>query len=38
VRVHGELWRARAAAAIPAGVTVRVVRVEGLTLFVEPAR
>jgi membrane-bound serine protease (ClpP class) len=37
VRVHGELWRARAAAAIPAGVTVRVVRVEGLTLFVEPA-
>jgi membrane-bound serine protease (ClpP class) len=37
VRIHGELWRARAAAPIAAGMAVRVIRVEGLTLVVEPA-
>jgi membrane-bound serine protease (ClpP class) len=41
VRVHGELWRAIVAGAggvqtIPAGAFVRVKRVEGLTLHVEP--
>lgn len=36
VRVHGELWRAAAQQAIPRGVRVRVKRVEGLTLYVEP--
>jgi membrane-bound serine protease (ClpP class) len=34
VRMHGELWRATAHEAIPAGVHVRVVRVAGLTLHV----
>jgi membrane-bound serine protease (ClpP class) len=38
VRVHGELWRAAATGqAISAGTRVRVIRVEGLTLYVEPA-
>lgn len=37
VRVHGELWRAAAASAIPRGAHVRIVRVDGLTLHVEPA-
>lgn len=36
VFVHGELWRAAAAQAIPKGARVKVVRVEGLTLYVEP--
>ena len=36
VRVHGELWQATSAAAIPEGTAVRVVRVDGLTLYVEP--
>lgn len=42
VRVHGELWRAivsggaAAAEGIPAGARVRVKRVDGLTLQVEP--
>ena len=36
VFVAGELWRARAAEKIPAGSKIRVVRVEGLTLEVEP--
>jgi membrane-bound serine protease (ClpP class) len=36
VRVHGELWQAAAAATIAQGSRVRVVRVEGLTLHVEP--
>jgi len=35
VFVGGELWRARAAAKIPAGSKIRVVRVDGLTLDVE---
>jgi membrane-bound serine protease (ClpP class) len=36
VRIHGELWQARSAGAIPAGARVRVLRVDGLTLEVEP--
>lgn len=37
VFVGGELWRARAVAKIPAGSKIRVLRVDGLTLEVEPA-
>jgi membrane-bound serine protease (ClpP class) len=37
VDVHGELWRAVSRVAIPAGATIRVIAVEGLTLHVEPA-
>jgi len=37
VRLHGELWRAIAPEAIPAGAHVRVVRTEGLTVHVVPA-
>jgi membrane-bound serine protease (ClpP class) len=36
VRVRGELWRAAATTAIPKGARVRIVRVDGLTLYVEP--
>jgi len=36
VRVHGELWQATAAGAITQGSPVRVLRVDGLTLQVEP--
>jgi membrane-bound serine protease (ClpP class) len=36
VLVHGELWEAHAAAAIPKGSRVRVRDIEGLTLEVEP--
>lgn len=36
VRVHGELWRAAAQQKIAAGARVRVVKLEGLTLEVEP--
>ena len=36
VFVHGELWRAASTGAIPKGTRVRVVRVDGLTLHVEP--
>jgi membrane-bound serine protease (ClpP class) len=36
VFVHGELWRAHAAGAIPAGARIRVRSVDGLTLHVEP--
>ncbi len=36
VRLHGELWRAVAHEAIPAGSRVRVTRIEGLTLHVSP--
>jgi membrane-bound serine protease (ClpP class) len=38
IRVHGELWQAMASQAIPAGAPVRVVRVDGLRLHVEPER
>ena len=37
VRLHGELWRAEAPVAIPAGTQVRVVNVTGLTVHVMPA-
>jgi membrane-bound serine protease (ClpP class) len=37
VRVHGELWRAASTQEINVGARVRVVRVDGLTLHVEPA-
>jgi membrane-bound serine protease (ClpP class) len=36
VRVLGELWQARAPSEVPRGTPVRVVKVEGLTLGVEP--
>ena len=36
VRLHGELWRAVAKEAIPAGAQVQVARIEGLTLHVIP--
>jgi membrane-bound serine protease (ClpP class) len=36
VRIHGELWRARSSAAIADGKVVRVVRIDGLKLIVEP--
>ena len=37
VRLHGELWRAVAHEAIPAGAAVRVTGIEGLTVHVVPA-
>jgi membrane-bound serine protease (ClpP class) len=37
VFVHGELWNARANAPIEEGVQVRVVKVTGLVLEVEPS-
>ena len=36
VRMRGELWRAVAPEAIPAGARVRVVRITGLTMQVKP--
>ncbi len=36
VRYGGELWNARSAAPLQAGEFARIVRVEGLTLWVEP--
>ncbi len=36
VRYGGELWSARSEAVLHAGDTARIVRVEGLTLWVEP--
>jgi membrane-bound serine protease (ClpP class) len=36
IRVHGELWRAAASSPVPEGTLVRVTRVDGLKLFVEP--
>ena len=36
VRIHGELWQATAAGEIAEGTRVRVLRVDGLTLQVEP--
>lgn len=37
VHVHGELWRAESSQPVQEGKTVRVLRVEGLKLYVEPA-
>lgn len=36
VRYGGELWNARSGAALRAGESARIVKVEGLTLWVEP--
>jgi len=36
VRIHGELWRAFSPAAVGDGKAVRVVRIDGLKLIVEP--
>jgi membrane-bound serine protease (ClpP class) len=36
VRVHGEMWQARATRALKPGREVRVARIDGLTLEVEP--
>jgi membrane-bound serine protease (ClpP class) len=37
VRVHGELWRAESSQPMQEGMAVKVLRVEGLKLYVEPA-
>jgi membrane-bound serine protease (ClpP class) len=37
VRIHGEVWQARASAPLAQGERVRVVALKGLTLLVEPA-
>lgn len=37
VRVHGELWRARAGQTLVAGTTVEVTELDGLTLVVAPS-
>jgi membrane-bound serine protease (ClpP class) len=36
IRVHGELWRATSSHSVVEGAAVRVVRMEGLKLYVEP--
>jgi membrane-bound serine protease (ClpP class) len=36
IRVHGELWRAESSQPVHVGETVKVLRVEGLKLYVEP--
>jgi membrane-bound serine protease (ClpP class) len=36
IRIHGELWRANSKETIPVGAKVRVLRVDGLKLDVEP--
>jgi membrane protein implicated in regulation of membrane protease activity len=36
VRVHGELWRATSKENLPEGTRIRVRRVQGLKLDVEP--
>jgi membrane-bound serine protease (ClpP class) len=37
VRVHGELWRAESSSPVQEGEPVRILRVDGLKLYVEPA-
>ena len=37
IRVHGELWQAISSQPVGEGKTVKVLRVEGLKLYVEPA-
>src|SRR5437867_7628177 len=37
VRVHGELWRAESSKPVQEGEPVRILRVQGLKLYVEPA-
>jgi membrane-bound serine protease (ClpP class) len=36
VRVHGELWRARAEGPVAPGHQIKVTKMDGLTLIVEP--
>jgi membrane-bound serine protease (ClpP class) len=36
IRIHGELWRAVSAQPVPEGKPVRVLKIEGLKLYVEP--
>jgi membrane-bound serine protease (ClpP class) len=36
IRVHGELWRAASRENVPVGAKVRVLRMDGLKLDVEP--
>jgi membrane-bound ClpP family serine protease len=36
IRIHGELWRAVAAQPVAEGKPVRVLKIEGLKLYVEP--
>ncbi len=36
IRIHGELWRAISSQTVPEGKSVRVVKMEGLKLYVEP--
>jgi membrane-bound serine protease (ClpP class) len=36
VRVHGEVWQARAAPALDPGCRIRVADIDGLILIVEP--
>jgi membrane-bound serine protease (ClpP class) len=37
VRVHGELWQAESSQPVEEGKSVKILRVEGLKLYVEPA-
>ena len=36
IRIHGELWQATSTQALSPGIAVRVVRIDGLKLFVQP--
>ena len=36
IRIHGELWRAISTHPVPEGKSVKVVKIEGLKLYVEP--
>ena len=38
IRIHGELWGAVSSQPAPEGASVRVLRIEGLKLYVEPAQ
>jgi membrane-bound serine protease (ClpP class) len=38
IRIHGEMWRAIAEQDVSAGGSVRVLKIEGLRLYVEPAK
>jgi membrane-bound serine protease (ClpP class) len=38
IRIHGELWSAVSAQPAAEGTPVRVLRIEGLRLYVEPAQ
>jgi membrane-bound serine protease (ClpP class) len=36
IRIHGELWRATSTQPLVEGKSVRVLRIDGLKLYVEP--